>query len=475
MSSRILGPEYGLTAGNLMAALPEALRQDPSVFALAESVAGLLAGRPEEIDRLRIYPAIDALPENLLDILAYDFKVDWWDPEYSLEEKRRTLKTSWKVHKTLGTKAAVELALSAVYPGTEVEEWFEYDGKPYHFRVHVKVGDSEYVQSKHKRVLDRIAWYKNLRSHLERIWYEMPLVVFTEQETFVFKNFRVWIRVNQRNRIVLNGEHPLDGSWLLNQDESSVYHVRTGIRTFARMPHRLGPSVFRSIGGIGALTRERVPLNLGIGIIVFDNMGRFVRLDGRHPLDGSWLLDQSPRVPQFADFGVRVQAMELEERLWAVASHVRVVHRTKSRTGPRNIKAAVYPFAPARERVSCTFMPSCASRVREHNAAPLRPYLDARIYAWALGHRTASGLPVVRLFARNNSAFRPVSTYTRTNAQEETGGGRLHIQPSAWSFRNPVGSITGQLEKRRRDRMDGKHLMDGSRTFGGGDREVIQL
>ena len=118
MSSRILGPEYGLTAGNLMAALPEALRQDPSVFALAESVAGLLAGRPEEIDRLRIYPAIDALPENLLDILAYDFKVDWWDPEYSLEEKRRTLKTSWKVHKTLGTKAAVELALSAVYPGT---------------------------------------------------------------------------------------------------------------------------------------------------------------------------------------------------------------------------------------------------------------------------------------------------------------------------------------------------------------------
>ena len=64
--------------------------------------------------------------------------MDWWDPEYSLEEKRRTLKTSWKVHKTLGTKAAVELALSAVYPGTEVEEWFEYGGEPHHFRVFVR-------------------------------------------------------------------------------------------------------------------------------------------------------------------------------------------------------------------------------------------------------------------------------------------------------------------------------------------------
>ena len=138
MSSRILGPEYGLTAGNLMAALPDALRQDSSVLALAESVAGLLASRPEEIDRLRIYPAIDALPEDLLDILAHDYKVDWWDTEYSLEEKRRTLKASWRVHKTLGTKAALETAMSAVYPGTEVEEWFEYGGEPHHFRVFVR-------------------------------------------------------------------------------------------------------------------------------------------------------------------------------------------------------------------------------------------------------------------------------------------------------------------------------------------------
>lgn len=169
MSSRVLGPEYGLTAGNLMAALPEALRQDPSVFALAESVAGLLAGRPEEIDRLRIYPAIDALPENLLDILAYDFKVDWWDPEYSLEEKRRTLKTSWKVHKTLGTKAAVELALSAVYPGTEVEEWFEYGGEPHHFRVFIRGEETAIGPGRLDEFKKAIVRVKRLSSWLDSI------------------------------------------------------------------------------------------------------------------------------------------------------------------------------------------------------------------------------------------------------------------------------------------------------------------
>lgn len=169
MSSRVLGPEYGLTAGNLMAALPEALRQDPSVFALAESVAGLLASRPEEIDRLRIYPAINALPENLLDILAYDFKVDWWDPEYSLDEKRWTLKTSWKVHKTLGTKAALEAAMSAVYPGTEVEEWFEYGGEPHHFRVFIRGEETAIGPGRLDEFKKAIVRVKRLSSWLDSI------------------------------------------------------------------------------------------------------------------------------------------------------------------------------------------------------------------------------------------------------------------------------------------------------------------
>ncbi|NCE66053.1 phage tail protein I, partial [Pseudoflavonifractor sp. 524-17] len=61
-------------------------------MALAQAIAELLARRKEEIDRLLIYPAIDRLDEPLLDILARDFKVDWWDADYSVEEKRRTLK-----------------------------------------------------------------------------------------------------------------------------------------------------------------------------------------------------------------------------------------------------------------------------------------------------------------------------------------------------------------------------------------------
>ena len=165
--------KHGLTKENLVATLPPALRTDPSVVALAEALGEVLAVRPAEIERLRIYPAIDTLDEPLLDILAHDFKVDWWDPEYSLEEKRRTLKDSWRVHRLLGTRAAVEMAISAIYPHTQVLEWFEYGGEPYHFRLDINITNDHIDSDKQRRVLERLNFYKSLRSHNDGVTYFM--------------------------------------------------------------------------------------------------------------------------------------------------------------------------------------------------------------------------------------------------------------------------------------------------------------
>lgn len=162
---------HGLTAENILASFPMALQGDESAVALAEAIAAVLAGRREEIDRLSIYPRIDQLDEKLLDILAYDFKVDWWDADYTLEEKRRTLKDSWRVHKLMGTKAAVETAISAIYPRTTVLEWFEYGGEPYHFRLDINITNDSIDSEKQRRVLERLNFYKSLRSHNDGVTY----------------------------------------------------------------------------------------------------------------------------------------------------------------------------------------------------------------------------------------------------------------------------------------------------------------
>ena len=82
--------KLGITRENLLLIVPPALTHDPAMMARAVADAEALAARPAEIDRVRIISNIDALDETVLDILARDFKVDWWDPEYSVEEKRRT-------------------------------------------------------------------------------------------------------------------------------------------------------------------------------------------------------------------------------------------------------------------------------------------------------------------------------------------------------------------------------------------------
>jgi len=166
-----MNKDYGITAENLLETFPQVLKENKSMLALATVIAEELAQRPSEIDRLMIYTRIDTLPEELLDILAYDFKVDWWNYDYTLEEKRRTLKDSWNVHRTLGTKGAVEKAISAIYPGTQVDEWFNYGGEPYHFKLLIDATYEGVDPVKHQRVLDRVGYYKNLRSHMDGIEY----------------------------------------------------------------------------------------------------------------------------------------------------------------------------------------------------------------------------------------------------------------------------------------------------------------
>ncbi len=151
--------------------LPEALKKDPKILALAKSAESELLKISGVIDNVLIYSRIDELPENLLDILAYDMHCDWYDYKYPLEIKRRILKSSVRIHKKLGTKYAVERALQDVYNEAKVEEWFEYGGQPYCFKVKVNVGDTGINENTEKDIEEKMKFYKNLRSHCDGIFY----------------------------------------------------------------------------------------------------------------------------------------------------------------------------------------------------------------------------------------------------------------------------------------------------------------
>lgn len=175
-----------ITKEALLSTLPVVLAEDDGMRALAEPIAEELAERLPEIDLVRLYTRIDELPEELLDILAYDFKADWWEYDATLEEKRSVFKKIWFVHRHKGTKASVEEAVGALFPGAEVEEWFEYDGEPYHFRMNVPIKEVQVRNSAtdyKDRVFFLVNYFKNLRSVLETIFFTFETELDTELHT----------------------------------------------------------------------------------------------------------------------------------------------------------------------------------------------------------------------------------------------------------------------------------------------------
>lgn len=165
--------DYDIRSVDFTRSLPPPLKDDPEINALGRAIAEQLQITAKQIRKNIIYARIDELDEQTLDILAYDLHVDWYDYSYPIEVKRRTIKDSVKIHRRLGTKYAVETALGAVFPGTRVEEWFEYGGDPYTFRVIINATENGVTAAQQAAVLERVIFYKNLRSHLEAVRFKV--------------------------------------------------------------------------------------------------------------------------------------------------------------------------------------------------------------------------------------------------------------------------------------------------------------
>ena len=59
-----MNEQYGLTTENLLRTLPQVLKTDPEMAALAAAIAATLSGRVGEIENLRIYSRIGEVPEE---------------------------------------------------------------------------------------------------------------------------------------------------------------------------------------------------------------------------------------------------------------------------------------------------------------------------------------------------------------------------------------------------------------------------
>ncbi|WP_342442908.1 phage tail protein I [Lysinibacillus sp. FSL K6-0075] len=167
-------------ASELLKLLPYSLRQDPVLVAIAEAVEIQLNQAYQEAEDIYNLVDIDKMPEALLDLLAYEKHVDFYEVGLPVEQKRELVKASIKWHRKKGTRGAIEDVVSIIYKNAQVFEWFEYGGEEYRFKIEVE--EPFIANEDMKRLKRMVEATKNKRSWLEYVAVKMQQTQYIELE-----------------------------------------------------------------------------------------------------------------------------------------------------------------------------------------------------------------------------------------------------------------------------------------------------
>lgn len=158
--------------------LPYSLKQDMVLAAMFEAAVIQLQEAYDEAEALSNLVDVDKIPARLLDLIAYERHVDFYDSNLSIEQKRELVKKSISWHRKKGTRWAVENVVSVVYKNAQVYEWFEYGGEKYRFKIEV---DEPFIANKDmKRLRELVESTKNKRSLLEYVAVKIPQKQYIE-------------------------------------------------------------------------------------------------------------------------------------------------------------------------------------------------------------------------------------------------------------------------------------------------------
>lgn len=159
--------------------LPDVLRKDTKIIAASYAMNRMAKLILNMIDKTSVYALIDVLPEELVDLLALEFRAQYYDENATLEEKQGAVKKALLWYRKAGTASVVMELCEFLYGKSIVWEWFDYGGRPYTFKLEMleenrlidTVGINNFILAVKK--------VKNTRSLLEALIFHRKADVLT--------------------------------------------------------------------------------------------------------------------------------------------------------------------------------------------------------------------------------------------------------------------------------------------------------
>ncbi|WP_457635769.1 phage tail protein I [Persephonella sp.] len=148
--------------------LPDILRKDERLKAFAELERKSFQQLSAKVPYLLVYK-LESLSNSELEDLAWQFDISQteWELATDRKQKEELIKNNILLKAKRGTPWAIKRILDLLDLQGQINEWFEYGGQPYRFKVDINLKYQGLEQDTYNKLLNLINEYKNVRSHLE--------------------------------------------------------------------------------------------------------------------------------------------------------------------------------------------------------------------------------------------------------------------------------------------------------------------
>lgn len=149
--------------------IPNSKKEDPQTKIFFIVVKEIIRKHIVENNQYLIFlDNIDNMREDLVDLIAEELHVDYYDYKSPLEQKRIVVKNSFLIHMKKGTKYAVELVMNIFFTNAKLLEWFEYNGIPGTFKIKLDMQEG-YVFPDLKKLSENVDTTKRKSQKFEGI------------------------------------------------------------------------------------------------------------------------------------------------------------------------------------------------------------------------------------------------------------------------------------------------------------------
>ena len=149
--------------------VPRFLLNDKNGYAIAKAIEKGMQIMNDTVQQgVNVVIDVDVMPEWRLDELAWEYNIPY-DYTADVEVKRGWIRNVYTLSRLYGTPEGVVQYMAPFFDGAAVQEAWEYNGDPYHFRM---VFPDEWTPEKIAWATTAITTVKNVRSVLDGFQFE---------------------------------------------------------------------------------------------------------------------------------------------------------------------------------------------------------------------------------------------------------------------------------------------------------------